>query len=100
MNKIIEFIKRIFRKNSYLLDEGNKENKEKNINQKQAFLKDIKVDSNLSNILGLQKKLENGAIEETNLYDTQIAELKELYCNQIANIVNSINKYKLRLNIN
>ena len=99
MNKFIEFIKRIFGKNKPLLDKGETKIEERNLNQKESFFNDIKIDNNIDTILVLQKKLENGTIEEINLNDKQIRELKELYYNQIINLVDSINNYKLKLNI-
>lgn len=97
MNKIIEFIKRLFRRNQPLLIEENNQIKKEIVNEN--FLKNIKVDNGLNDILVLQKRLENGTIDETSLNEKQIKELKELYCKQITNLNESINEYKLKLNI-
>ncbi len=100
MNKIIEFIKRLFRRNQPLLIEENNQKQKENIKQKENFFKDIKIDNNVNETLVLQRKLENGIIDETNLNEKQINELKELYCTQITNLNDSIHKYKLKLNMN
>lgn len=100
MNKFIEFIKRIFKKDKKLLNESKIEVEENNSNRKENFVDNIKIDNNLNNILTLQKKLENEIIDERSLSDKQIIELKELYYNQIAKLIDSINDYKLKLNVN
>ncbi len=99
MNKIIEFIKRIFKKNTLALNEGSIKIEEKIISHsKDSFLNDIKINNGINKILSLQIKLEQGIIDENDLNSDQIIEIKKLYCNQIGNIVNKINNYKLKLN--
>lgn len=100
MNKIIEFIKRLFRRNQPLLIEENNQKQKENINQKENFFKDIKIDNNVNETLVLQRKLENGIIDEKNLNEKQINELKELYCMQITNLNDSIHQYRLKLSMN
>lgn len=100
MNKIIEFIKRIFKKKPLALNEGNVQIEEKVLKSKETFLNNIKVDNKLNDILSLKIKIEQGIIDETDLNSEQITEVKELYCKQIGNLINSINNYKIKLNKN
>ena len=100
MNKVLEFIKKLFRKNLPLLNEGNNKINEESLNQKTTFFNKIKVYNNQNEILVLQRRIEDGTIEETDLNNEQINKLKELYCKQITNLSDSINKYRLKLDMN
>lgn len=100
MNKIIEFIKRLFGKKQPLLNEKNSKRDVIQKNQKEDFINDIKIEDSKNNILSLQIKLEQGTIDEENLNSEQVAELKDLYYNQISNLLDSINRYRLNLNSN
>lgn len=97
MNKIIKFIKKIFTKKTLALNEGNIEIEKSNLSQREIFLNNNKINSDQSNILSLKIKLEQGIINENDLNDNQIKEMKKLYCNQILNLVNSVNNYKLKI---
>ena len=97
MNKIIEFIKRLFNKNILALNEGSISINEKNSNKKENFLNNIKVENEENDILLLQIKIEQGIIDESDLNDKQIIKMKKLYYNQISNLLDSINEYKLKI---
>ena len=96
----IEFIKRLFGKKQPLLNEKNSKRDVIQKNQKEDFINDIKIEDSKNNILSLQIKLEQGTIDEENLNSEQVAELKDLYYNQISNLLDSINRYRLNLNSN
>lgn len=94
MNKIIEFIKRLFGRKQPLLNEKNPKRDVIQKNQKEDFINDIKIEDNKNDIVSLQIKLEQGTIDEENLNSEQVTKLKDLYYNQISNLIDSINKYK------
>lgn len=100
MNKIIEFIKKILKK-PLALNEASIKTEEKKL-EEDTFLNSIKIESNDDNILLLQNNLEHGIIKEVDLNDNQIRKIRDLYFNQIENLINSINnlKYSLKNNIN
>ena len=100
MNKIIEFIKRLFARKQHLLNEKNPKRNVIQKNQKEDFINDIKIEDSKNDIVSLQIKLEQGTIDEENLNSEQVTELKDLYYNQISNLIDSINKYRLNLNSN
>ncbi len=97
MNRIIEFIKRLFKKPTLALNVTQTvENRENPEQQKEEFLKDIKIDTNniKENISDLQKKLENGSLSEEKLNKEQIRKIKKMYCNQILDLLYSIKNIK------
>lgn len=99
MSKFIEFIKRIFFKKTLLLKEAETlKDEEKYQNQKENFLNSIKSEKDEDNILLIQIKLENGLIDESKLNDEQLLKIKNLYYNQILDLISSIKNYKLKLN--
>ena len=100
MNKIIEFIKRLFGRKQPLLNEKNPKRDVIQKNQKEDFINDIKIEDSKNDIIALQIKLEQGTIDEENLNSEQVTKLKDLYYNQISNLIDSINKYRLNLNSN
>lgn len=100
MNIIIEFIKRLFGKKQPLLNEKNSKKDIIQKNQKEDFINEIKIEDSKNDIVSLQIKLEQGTIDEENLNSEQVTELKDLYYNQISNLIDSINKYRLNLNSN
>lgn len=81
-----------------MLNEGKVEVEESCSKQKETFLSNIVVEDNSENISILQIRLEEGLIKEDELNNEQINRMKDLYCDQIANLVNSIKSYKLKLN--
>lgn len=100
MNKFIEFIKRLFKK-QLLLNEKNEtinQTEEVTSNKKEEFFSSVKVEKSVDNILSMQTKLENGIIDESKLSNEQVKKIRDLYCQQIANLKNSIKNYKLKLN--
>ena len=97
MKKLIEFIKRIFTKKTLALSEGEAAVKENYSKQKENFKSNIIIENNRDNVLVLQIRFEEGIIKEEELSNEEISKLKDLYCNQIANLINSINNYKLKL---
>lgn len=96
MNKIVEFFKRLFRKKPLALNEVKDSIEIPYLNSKESFFDSIKIDNSL---LLLQQKLENGVIDENDLTIEQVAALNDLYCEQISNLIRSINNYKFKLNI-
>lgn len=101
MNRIIEFIKRLFKKPTLALNVPQTiENRENPKQPKEEFLKDIKIDTNniKDNISDLQKKLENGSLSEEKLNKEQIRKIKKVYCNQILDLLYSIKNYKIKVN--
>ncbi len=102
MNKFIEFIKRIFKK-QLLLNEKNEitnQMEEVSSNKKEEFFNSIKVEDTRDNMLSIQIKLEKGMIDESKLSNEQVKKIKDLYCQQIVNLKNSIKNHKLKLNQN
>ena len=95
MNKIISFIKSIFKKKPLTLNEGNLQVEKTDV--KEDFLNNIKIDNSENNEILLQIKLEQGIINENNLSSDEINKLKSLYYNQIIDLVTSINKNRLKL---
>lgn len=98
MNKLIEFIKRIFKRSTLALNESKTIKDEKNLNQKEKFLDDIKVNNMEENMITMQKNLENGSIDENKLTIEQVKKIKNLYCKQILDLLYSIRNYKIKLN--
>lgn len=98
MNKLIEFIKRIFKRNKLALDKPETINNEEILEQKDVFLNDIKISNMEDNIIIMQKNLENGIIDEGKLSIEQVREMKKLYCKQILDLLCSIRNYKIKLN--
>lgn len=92
MNKITEFIKRLFGKKQPLLNEKNPKRDVIQKNQKEDFIEGIKIEDRKNDIVSLQIKLEQGTIDEENLNSEQVTELKELYYKQVSNLIDSINK--------
>lgn len=99
MNRIIEFIKRLFKKPTLALNVPQTiENRENPKQQKEEFLKEIKIGNNIKeNISDLQKKLENGSLLEEKLDNEQIRKIKKLYCNQILDLLYAIKNYKIKV---
>ena len=99
MNRIIEFIKRLFKKPTLALNVPQTiENRENPKQQKEEFLKEIKIGNNIKeNISDLQKKLENGSLSEEKLDNEQIRKIKKLYCNQILDLLYAIKNYKIKV---
>lgn len=107
MNKFIEFIKRLFKKQLLLNEKSETTNSEitnqiekVNPNKKEEFFNNVKVENSGDNIISMQMNLENGIIDESKLSNEQVKKIKELYCQQIVNLKNSIKNYKLKLNQN
>lgn len=98
MNKLIEFIKRIFKRNKLALDKPETINNEEILKQKDVFLNDIKISNMEDNIIIMQKNLENGIIDEGKLTIEQVRKMKRLYCKQILDLLCSIRNYKIKLN--
>lgn len=98
MKKLIEFIKKIFNRRSLVLNEGKVEAEEICSKQKEIFLNNIVVEDNSDSISVLQIRLEEGLIKEEELSNEQINRVRGLYCDQVADLVNSIKSYKLKLN--
>lgn len=98
MKKIIEFFKNLFRKNQQLAIDSAKINNNYII-EKEKFLNSITV-QDVDNSVVLQLQLEQGLIDESQLNNEQINKIKELYCNQVIHLINSINIYKTKLNKN
>lgn len=99
MNRIIEFIKRLFKKPTLALNVPQTiENRENPKQQKEEFLKEIKIGNNIKeNISDLQKKLEKGSLSEEKLDNEQIRKIKKLYCNQILDLLYAIKNYKIKV---
>lgn len=97
MKNLIEWIKRIFRKRVPALENTTTNVEKSYVNEKEKFTKAIKIDGEENNLLVLQKKLENGLIDEDNLGTEQVAKIKDFYYNQIINLMENIKKYKLKL---
>ena len=99
MNRIIEFIKRLFKKPTLALNVPQTiENRENPKQQKEEFLKEIKIGNNIKeNISDLQKKLVNGSLLEEKLDNEQIRKIKKLYCNQILDLLYAIKNYKIKV---
>ena len=98
MKKLIEFIKKIFIRRPLQLNEGEIATEENFLKEKESFLANIIVKENSDNIPVLQIRLEEGLIEEKELNNEQIKGIKDLYYNQIVNLINSIDDYKIKLN--
>ena len=98
MKKLIEFIKKIFARRTLQLNEGEISTEENFSKDKESFLANIIVKENNDNISVLQIRLEEGLIEEEKLNNEQIKEIKDLYYDQIVNLISSINDYKIKLN--
>lgn len=98
MNKLIELIKRILKRNTLDLNKAEITDSEENSKQKETFLNDIKIDDMEENIIIMQKNLENGVINEDKLTIEQVKKIKDLYCKQILDLLYSIRNYKIKLN--
>lgn len=98
MNKLIELIKRILKRNTLALNKAEITNNEENSKQKERFLNNIKIDDMEENITIMQKNLENGVINEDKLTIEQVKKIKDLYCRQILDLLYSIRNYKIKLN--
>lgn len=98
MNKLIELIKRILKRNTLALNKAEITDSEENSKQKETFLNDIKIDDMEENIIIMQKNLENGVINEDKLTIEQVKKIKDLYCKQILDLLYSIRNYKIKLN--
>ena len=96
MKKIIEILKRLFGKRPLALNQAEPFIYEKEL-KKQTFLDSVKFEKTINNILLLQKKIEDGTLEEGELSIEQELKIKDLYCEQIKGLVDSINNYKLKL---
>jgi len=98
MKKIIELIKRIFFNRKLALNQPSSLVDEKTVEQKENFKNSIKAENHEESILLIQKKLENGIIDESKLTSKQLAEIRDLYYHQTLDLINSIKNYKLKLN--
>ena len=96
MNKFIEFFKKIFFRKNLLLDEPKVLN-EKSSFQEKNFSSYIKINKTDSDLLALQRNLENGLIDEDSLTSEQILKIKDLYYNQFFKLMGSICNYKIKL---
>lgn len=91
IEKIINFFKRIFVKEEVLKIEAPKEN----INNFQDNMKNN--NDNRMKLLNLQNEIKNGNISEEDLDSKDVNLLKELYCEQILELANSIEYYTKRI---
>ena len=97
MNKLINWIKRMFIKKVPVLEETTTKIENSYSDEKENFIKSIKVENEKDNLLEMQKKLEENLIDENNLSTEQVAKIKELYHSQIINLIENIKKYKSKL---
>lgn len=97
LEKIINFLKKIFGKEDVLRIEAPKENinKQVNINVFQNNLRDSANDR--MRLLNIQKEIKARKISEKDLDSKDINLLKKLYCEQILEITNSIEYYTKRI---
>lgn len=98
MNRFIELIKKIFFKKKLLLNEAKISTDNGCSNNKEVFFNSIKAENCENNLFLTQKNLENGFIDESKLSNEEVVKIKKLYCNQILDLMESINNYKLKLN--
>lgn len=97
LEKIIAFFKKIFGKEDILKIEAPKEN-ENNLKPKNLFEENLKnTANNRIRLLDIQKDLKSGNIKEEDLESNDIKLLKQLYCEQILELANSIEYYTKRI---
>ena len=95
MKKWIEWIKKVFFKKLPALEETTKRVENQYSNEKEAFVNTIKVENEATNLLAMQKKLEDGLMDENSLSTEEVIKIKDLYYSQIMNLIENIKKYKL-----
>ena len=100
MKKWIEWIKKVFFKKLPALEETTTTVESQYSNEKEAFVNTIKVENEATNLLAMQKKLEEGLINENSLSTEEVIKMKNLYHSQIMNLIENIKKYKWKLNEN
>ena len=94
---IINFFKRLFRREELLKIEAPKENvvNKENTN---GFHENLKKSANdRIRLLDIQEDIKKGKISEKDLESKDITLLKELYCEQIQDMANSIEYYRRRI---
>lgn len=98
LEKIINFFKKIFGKEEVLKIEAPNENinNQVNTNVFQDNLKDSANDR--MRLLNIQKEIKAGNISEKDLNSKDINLLKNLYCEQILELANSIEYYTKKIN--
>lgn len=94
-SKMKNFFKRLFGKEEVVvIDSDNKLQEEvKNV----GIIGNLKYNNESSELLELQIKFESGKIEEEDLSEEQVENLKELYKNQIGDLNQAIDNYKNRI---
>ena len=95
MKKWIEWIKKVFFKKLPALEETTMRVENQYSNEKETFVNTIKVENETTNLLAMQKKLEDGLINENSLSTEEVIKMKDLYHSQIMNLIENIKKYKL-----
>ncbi len=100
MKKWIEWIKKVFFKKLPALEETTTRVENQYSNEKEAFVNTIKVENEATNLLAMQKKLEDGLMDENSLSTEEVIKMKDLYHSQVMNLIENIKKYKLKLNEN
>ena len=95
MKKWIEWIKKVFFKKLPALEETTTRVENQYSNEKEAFVNTIKVENEATNLLVMQKKLEDGLMDENSLSTEEVIKMKDLYHSQIMNLIENIKKYKL-----
>lgn len=94
MKKWIEWIKKVFFKKLPALEETTTRVENQYSNEKEAFVNTIKVENETTNLLAMQKKLEDGLINENSLSTEEVIKMKDLYHSQVINLIENIKKYK------
>lgn len=91
--KIIDFFKDILGKKKVLQIEAPIKDIKKQ-NNRDLFNEQLKnVDIEKIRLMNIQEKLKNGELREESLEKEDVILLKKIYCEQILNLVNSINDY-------
>lgn len=97
MKKWIEWIKKVFFKKLPALEETTTRVESQYSNEKETFVNTIKVENETTNLLAMQKKLEDGLMDENSLSTEEVIKMKDLYHSQVMNLIENIKKYKLAL---
>ncbi len=97
MKKWIEWIKKVFFKKLPALEETTTRVENQYSNEKEAFVNTIKAENETTNLLAMQKKLEDGLMDENSLSTEEVIKMKDLYHSQVMNLIENIKKYKLAL---
>lgn len=97
LEKIITFFKKIFGKQNAKKIEVPKEN-ENNFKNTNVFKENLKNTANERiRLLDIQKDLKSRTIKEEDLESNDIKLLKQLYCEQILELANSIEYYTKKI---